>query len=124
MVKLEIRANSYYDSVTLMLISKDLKKLPGIEEALVGMGTDLNKEISHNIGLNSSELDAITGNDFFIAVKCRDEAAMEAAMPGASGSTRSPLPPSATMPGTPPAGVATTGRPAAIASMMLMGSPS
>ena len=80
MVKLEVRANSYYDSVTLMLISKDLKKLPGIEEALVGMGTDLNKEISHNIGLNSSELDAITGNDFFIAVKCRDEAAMESAI--------------------------------------------
>ena len=80
MVKLEVRANSYYDSVTLMLISKDLKKLPGIEEALVRMRTDLNKEISHNIGLNSSELDAITGNDFFIAVKCRDEAAMESAI--------------------------------------------
>lgn len=80
MVKLEIRANSYYDSVTLMLISKELKKLDGIEEALVGMGTDLNKEISQNIGLSSPELQAITGNDFFIAVKCHQEEAAQAAI--------------------------------------------
>ena len=34
MVKLEIRKNAYFDSVTLMLISKDLKKLDGVKEAL------------------------------------------------------------------------------------------
>ena len=48
MVKLDIKQNTYYDSVTLMLISKDLKKLDGVEEALVGMGTDLNRDIAHN----------------------------------------------------------------------------
>ena len=41
MVKLEVRKSTYYDSVTLMIISKDVKNLPGITEALVGMGTDL-----------------------------------------------------------------------------------
>lgn len=80
MVKLEIRKNAYYDSVTLMIISKDLKKLPGVKEALVGMGTDLNKEISHNIGLNSAELDAITSNDFFVAVECDEEEVMTTAI--------------------------------------------
>ena len=50
MVKLEVRKNTYYDSVTLMIISKDVKNLPGITEALVGMGTDLNREIAGNLG--------------------------------------------------------------------------
>ncbi len=45
-VKLEIRKNTYYDSVTLMIISKDVKNLSGVSEALVGMGTDLNREIA------------------------------------------------------------------------------
>lgn len=64
-VKLEIRKNAYFDSVTLMLISKDLKKLDGVKEALVGMGTDLNVEIAHNIGLATPEFDAnVTANDF------------------------------------------------------------
>ena len=53
MVKLDIKPNTYYDSVTLMIISKDLKKLDGVEEALVGMGTDLNRELAHNLGINS-----------------------------------------------------------------------
>ena len=50
MVKLEIRKNTYYDSVTLMIISKDVKNLSGVSEALVGMGTDLNREIAGNLG--------------------------------------------------------------------------
>ncbi len=79
MVKLEIRKNAYYDSVTLMLISKDIKKVEGISEALVGMGTDLNREIAHNIGLATPEFEAINANDLFVAVKCEDEVAFEAA---------------------------------------------
>ena len=80
MVKLEIRKNAYYDSVTLMLISKDLKKLDGVKEALVGMGTDLNVEIAHNIGLATPEFDAnVTSNDFFVAVECDSDEVFEAA---------------------------------------------
>ena len=79
-VKLEIRKNAYFDSVTLMLISKDLKKLDGVKEALVGMGTDLNVEIAHNIGLATPEFDAnITPNDFFVAVECDSDKVFEAA---------------------------------------------
>ena len=76
MIKLDIKKNAYYDSVTLMLISKELKKLDGVTEALVGMGTDLNKEIAQNIGVATPELDtAVSANDFFVAVLCVDEAA-------------------------------------------------
>ncbi len=81
MVKLEIRKNAYYDSVTLMLISKELKKLDGVKEALVGMGTDLNKEIAHNIGVATPELDGeISANDFFVAVDCEGDAAFDAVL--------------------------------------------
>ena len=79
MVKLEIRKNAYYDSVTLMLISNEIKKLEGVEEALVGMGTELNCEIAHNIGLATSEFGAVTANDLFVAVQCSDQAVFEAA---------------------------------------------
>lgn len=73
MIKLETRKNAYYDSVTLMLISKDLKKVDGVDDALVGMGTDLNREIARNIGLVTPELGKVTANDFFVAIKCADE---------------------------------------------------
>jgi len=75
-VKLEVKKNAYYDSVTLMLISKELKKLDGVTEALVGMGTDLNKEIAHNIGVATPELDNdVSANDFFVSVACDGEEA-------------------------------------------------
>ncbi|NLI54800.1 MAG: acyl-CoA synthetase FdrA [Clostridiales bacterium] len=64
-----------------MLISKELKKLDGVNEALVGMGTDLNKEIAHNIGVATPELDAeVSANDFFVAVKCGDAAVFDAVL--------------------------------------------
>jgi succinyl-CoA synthetase alpha subunit len=72
-VKLEIRKNAYYDSVTLMLISNEIKKFEGVEEALIGMGTDLNCEIAHNIGLTTPEFMAVTANDLFVAVNCTNE---------------------------------------------------
>ena len=61
-----IRKNTYYDSVKLMLISKDVKKMEGVHEALVGMGTDLNKELAENLNLISSEIKELGPNDFFI----------------------------------------------------------
>ncbi len=79
MIKVQITKNAYYDSVSLMLVSKDLKKLDGVEESLVGMGTDLNKDIAKNIDVYTPELNELTSNDFFIAVR-GDESAIEGAM--------------------------------------------
>jgi succinyl-CoA synthetase alpha subunit len=79
LVKLEIRKNTYYDSVTLMLISNEVKKIEGVEEALIGMGTDLNCEIAHNIGLATPEFKTVTANDLFVAVQCKDEEVFKAA---------------------------------------------
>ncbi|MBB6216900.1 succinyl-CoA synthetase alpha subunit [Anaerosolibacter carboniphilus] len=64
----EIRKGAYYDSVTLMLISKEVKKMDGVKEALVGMGTDLNKELASNLKMNDDRIKELSANDFFIAV--------------------------------------------------------
>ena len=80
MVSLQIKPNTYYDSITLMIISKELKKVPGVKEALVGMGTDLNLDIAKVTGLSSPELEAITPNDFFVALDCENEEAEAAAL--------------------------------------------
>lgn len=74
MVKLLVRKNAYYDSVTLMIISKDLKKIAGVKQALVGMGTELNRELACSIGLNARGFENVSANDFFVAVECTDEA--------------------------------------------------
>lgn len=75
MKKLEVRKNAYYDSVTLMIISKEVKKLPGVQEALVGMGTDLNRELAERTGLSVEGFDEVNANDFFIAADCEGEEA-------------------------------------------------
>ena len=80
MVSLQIKPNTYYDSITLMVISKELKKVPGVKEALVGMGTDLNLDIAKVTGLSSPELEAITPNDFFVALDCENEEAVANAL--------------------------------------------
>lgn len=67
-VRYYIKKNTYYDSVTLMIISKEVKKIDGVHEALVGMGTDLNKELAQNLGISNPEIESIGSNDFFVTV--------------------------------------------------------
>ena len=67
-LKVEVRKGAYYDSVTLMLISKEIKKLEGVESALIGMGTDLNKELAANLNISNEEIANCGVNDLFISV--------------------------------------------------------
>lgn len=67
-----IKRNAYYDSVTLMLISRDLQKLDGVDEVLVGMGTDLNLDLARDLNLATSDFDTLTSNDLFIAARFDD----------------------------------------------------
>ncbi|MBM7559505.1 acyl-CoA synthetase FdrA [Marinitoga litoralis] len=64
-----IKPNSYYDSVTLMLITEDIKKRDEVEEALVGMGTDTNKEFLKELDMIDEELEKTTPNDLLIVIK-------------------------------------------------------
>lgn len=72
-----IKKNTYYDSVKLMLISKDIEKMEGVHEALVGMGTDLNKELAENLKISSDEIKNTGPNDFFITVLADENVSIE-----------------------------------------------
>lgn len=78
MIRCEIRNNSYYDSVTLMIISKEIKSMEGVSEALVGMGTNLNKELTVKLNLYNSQLEGISANDFYIAAEVDSDEVMKA----------------------------------------------
>ena len=68
-----IKRNAYYDSVTLMLLSRELQKLDGVEDVLVGMGTDLNLDLARGLGLATDDFDSLTANDLFIAAKIEED---------------------------------------------------
>ena len=80
MKKLEVRKNTYYDSVTLMIISKEVKTVDGVNEALVGMGTDLNQELVKALHLAAPGFEEVTANDFFVAADCDSDEAFAAAV--------------------------------------------
>ena len=73
----DIRKNTYYDSVALMLITKEIKKMPNVKQVIVGMGTELNKELAENLNLSNDEIRGLTPNDFFIAAMSDDDNSKE-----------------------------------------------
>ncbi len=72
-VKYLIRENAYYDSVTLMIITREVKKIEGVKEVIVGMGTELNRELAGDLNLLIPELEKITPNDLFISLDCIED---------------------------------------------------
>ena len=54
-VKTRVRPGEYHDSVTLMLVARELAKLPGVLDAAVVMATEANKAILQEAGLLTAE---------------------------------------------------------------------
>jgi FdrA protein len=79
-VKHIVKKQTYFDSVTLMLIGSQVKKLDGIENAIVGMCTDYNIDSLKRTGLYLAEFDALTPNDLIIAISASTEEAAKAGM--------------------------------------------
>ena len=79
MKRVIVRKDAYYDSVFLMLISTDVKKLPGIDEAVVAMGTEMNRDLIAGMGLSNDDIAGATANDLIIAVDATDDEAADAA---------------------------------------------
>jgi succinyl-CoA synthetase alpha subunit len=78
--KVVIRKNSYYDSVALMIINKEVKGIKGIKEAVVSMGTDYNKNILKNVGFIGQDIEETTPNDLIIAIEGENENVLEDAV--------------------------------------------
>ncbi len=69
-----VKKSTYFDSVTLMGVSKKLESSEGILKVSVSMGTELNQGLLREAGMNTPETDAAGPNDLMIAVRCADEA--------------------------------------------------
>jgi FdrA protein len=79
-VKGILKKGEYYDSVTLMLVQKDVLNIPGVEDAAVVMGTLQNKSILENSGMLLEEFKNATDADLLIAVKGKDDEVVEKAL--------------------------------------------
>jgi succinyl-CoA synthetase alpha subunit len=74
------KKNLYHDSVTLMKLSGQISELPGVIDVLVGMGTDLNKNMLMDIGIMTSESEAAGANDLLIGIRAETEEAVTSAL--------------------------------------------
>jgi FdrA protein len=74
----EIRRGSYHDSVTLMLVSKQLAARADVEIASIGSGTALNVELVSEQGFDLP--DDVGSNDLMIALRLADESTVTSAL--------------------------------------------
>ncbi len=77
-VKTLVKTSEYHDSVTLMLVARELTGFEGVQDAAVVMGTEANKSILMQSGLLTPEADAASPNDLVISV--RTEGDVDAAL--------------------------------------------
>lgn len=63
-----IKAGVFQDSVSLMLLTKKVSALPGVDRLSVMMGTPANKEIFLNTGLSTPEVVAAKPSDLCVVV--------------------------------------------------------
>ena len=68
-VKAIIKTGEYYDSVSLMLVGRELTHLEGVEDASAMMATDANKTILREAGLWTAEIARASANDLVIVAK-------------------------------------------------------
>lgn len=69
----------YYDSVRLMHVSQQVASLPGVDDVLVAMGTDLNRGLLTEMGFEAPDAVAAGPDDLIIAVRAADEAMLATA---------------------------------------------
>lgn len=69
-----IKKQTYFDSVTLMLIGSQVKKLDGIANTVVGMCTDYNIDSLKRLNMYQADFDGLTPNDLIICIQAKDKA--------------------------------------------------
>jgi FdrA protein len=72
----EVRRGAYFDSVSLMQVSKTVRGAAGVDAALVAMATDLNIDLLAGMAFTVEE--AVGPNDMLVAIRGEDESAVEA----------------------------------------------
>lgn len=72
-IKAVVKANTYADSMSLMALSTKVNQLEIVDQAMIGMGTNLNKQVIAEVGLSTPEVEAATPRDQIIVVQCATE---------------------------------------------------
>lgn len=76
-----VQESTYFDSVTLMLISSKLAEMPQVKEAAVMMGTDHNKRLMLQSGvLDAANAERIHPNDLTIGILAETQEAVDEAL--------------------------------------------
>lgn len=75
-----VKPSEYHDSVSLMLVARELAGLEGVRDAAVVMATEANKSILAGAGLLSEAIKAAGANDLAIAVSAADASTAERAL--------------------------------------------
>lgn len=75
-----IKKNSYQDSVSLMLLTKNLSSMEGVNQISVMMGTPANIDIFKNSGLYTDDLETAGPNDICIVINSEDESVVDKAL--------------------------------------------
>lgn len=75
-----IKTSEYHDSVSLMLVARELSRLEGVKDAAVVMGTEANKSILTDSGLLTEEAKDASPNDLVIAVATESDPAADSAL--------------------------------------------
>lgn len=70
---IEIRKNTYLDSVSLMSMSTKANAVDGVTQALLGMATPMNKEVLRNVGVQDPAIDEARPSDLMIVVDASDD---------------------------------------------------
>ncbi len=98
-----IKKQTYFDSVTLMLIGSQVKKLEGIENAVVGMCTDYNIDSLKRLNMYHQDFVGLTPNDLIICIMAKDKATADAGIAEVENRLKSKKPVGGTNAELPPA---------------------
>lgn len=118
---IEVRHGAYHDSVTLMRVSREVAAEPGVERAMVAMGTALNRELI--AGLGFAVPDDAGPDDLVIAVRGGNAALAAARQRLAAALVPSPAPASGGVTGAPPRTVGAAVRDGNAATLALVSVP-
>jgi FdrA protein len=72
MITIIVKENAYFDSITLMKVSQELRKIEALQEVQVAMGTDHNKSLLKDSNLWTEEVITAKPNDLCIAFSSKD----------------------------------------------------
>lgn len=70
---IEIRKNTYLDSVSLMSMSTKANAVEGVTQALLGMATPMNKEVLQSVGVEDPAIDEARPSDLMIVIDAADD---------------------------------------------------